>query len=182
MAKQGCHGQERHHSICCCLSPVSGYSCGTSICKIHLIVAILAFRQAHLFAKDCGEDTRVVTDQLVSNISDFWIKYKIARHAMVTGKSSAAKGLFQSILSSTSSGASYLWLSALAKVAGAEEELSSKGSRGILSATPLLHSGLSYLVSLAAMSGNTTSASHNFGFQIRVRFFGLVCIAAQSLP
>ena len=150
-------------------------------CRSHLLVVILAFRQAHLFAQDCGEDTRVATDQLVSDISDSWIKYKIARHAMVTGNSSVAKRLFQSIFSSTSSEASYLWMSALAKVAGAEEELSSKGSRGILSATPLLHSGLSYLISLAAMSRNTTSASHNFGFQIeylQLRIDFLDCCAS----
>jgi hypothetical protein len=119
-------------------------------CKSHLVVAILAFRQAHFFAKDCGEDTRVAVNQLVSSISDPWTKYKVARHAMVTGNFSVAKGLFHSILSSTSSERSFLWISTLAKVAGAEEELSSKGCRGTLSATPLLHSSVSYLMTLAS--------------------------------
>jgi hypothetical protein len=63
-------------------------------CKSHLVVAILACRQAHFFAKDCGEDTRVAIDQLVTSISNPWIKYKLARHAMVTGNFSVANGLF----------------------------------------------------------------------------------------
>jgi hypothetical protein len=35
-------------------------------CKSYLVVAILAFRQAHLFAKDCGEDTRVATNNILT--------------------------------------------------------------------------------------------------------------------
>jgi hypothetical protein len=154
-------------------------------CKSHLVVAILAFRQAHFFAKDCGKDTRVAIDQLISSISDPWIKYKVARHAMVTGNFSVAKGLFQSIISSTSSERSFLWMSTLAKVAGAEEELSSKGCRGILCTTPLLHSGVSYLMSLAAMSVKTTATSHSFGFQIeclqlRIDFLDM-CASLRNL-
>jgi len=126
--------------------------------KSQLAATLLALRQAHLFAKDGREDIRITT--IISGMEDRWTRYKLACQALVTGNNLVAKDAFESILASSSSETSFLWISVLSNVASAEDELTSQGSHGILSATPPLYSAVSYLESLADTSGNS------FGFQI----------------
>ena len=157
----------------------------SDIGKSHLVAALLATRHSHYFAKDTKKETQVAVNELTSTISDAWIKYKLARHAMATGNFNIASALFHSVIASSASEASYLWASVLSNVAQAEEALAEKGSEGILVATPLLHSGLSYLESLAVPSGKSIASSQNFGFQIeflrlRIDFLDL-CAALRNI-
>ncbi len=129
-------------------------------CKGQLAVTLMNLRQAHLFAKDDREDVQTCIGQIISEISDQWVKYKLACQALITGNVNIASDIFESILSLSSSGDSYLWISALSKICMVENEITTKGCHGILTATPSLYTAISYLESL------TETVENDFGFQI----------------
>lgn len=130
-------------------------------CQSQLVSTLLTLRQAHLFAKDTREDVRLATTELLSNMTDQWILYKLACHALVTGNNNVARDAFESLLASSSSESTFLWMSALSNVAKGKDELASKGCHGILTATPPFYSAVSYLESLA-----DSALGNEFGFQI----------------
>ena len=132
----------------------------SAACKSQLAATFLTLRQTHFFAQGGREDVQIVRAQMMSGISDHWFRYILACQALVTGNVHVAKETFESILSSSSTESSFLWISVLCNVAMGEDELSSKGCHGILSATPQLYTAVSYLESLADTSEN------NFDFQI----------------
>lgn len=132
----------------------------TVACKSQLVATLLTLRQTYFFARGGREDLQLAQAQMISDISDDWIKYKLACQALVTGNDRVAKNVFESILCSTSSESSFLWISVLSNVAVAEDEVASKGCHGILSATPPFYTAVSYLESLAGITG------HSYGFQI----------------
>lgn len=136
-------------------------TCKDDACKSQLLATLLTLRRAHLFANDVRVDVRMSIAALVSDISDDWIRYKLACHALITGNDHFAMDSFESLLVSSSSEASFLWLSALSNLAKGENELASKGCHGILTGTPPLYTTVSYLQSLVAISSD-----NKFGFQV----------------
>ena len=60
-------------------------------CKGQLAATLMKLRQAHLFAKDDREDVQTCTGQIISDISDQWVKYKLACQALVTGNDNVAR-------------------------------------------------------------------------------------------
>ena len=102
---------------------------------------------------------------------------------MATANFAIAQELYQDLLRLPSTEKSYLWLSALSKVAAAENALSQNGARGIPSSTPALHSALTYLYSLSALDGEMPR--HLFDFQIEVITLRLdlldVCVTMRGL-
>jgi integrator complex subunit 7 len=133
--------------------------------RLHLIAALLACRRARFFAGGNTQAEQSIRKATASNTENGWDFYRLARHAMVTGNFEIAKIFYKKTVSLSSSETSFLWLSALEKVAEAEASLSANAAKGIPNATIQLNSAISSLYSLSSFVAASTA---DFTLQMRL--------------
>ena len=131
----------------------------SKVAKGHLLAALLSTRQALPIGGELSAKNDIVEEYL-SNRNIDWSSMKLARHALVTGNFSVAKLMFDQILLQNLSERSFLWISALSKVADAESHLIHNGAKGITMASNLIEIAVSYLESLHSLGDDAV------GFQI----------------
>jgi integrator complex subunit 7 len=133
--------------------------------RLHLIAALLACRRARFFAGGNTQAELSIRKAIESNTENGWDFYRLARHAMVTGNFEIARIFYKETVSLSSSETSFLWLSALEKVAEAEASLSANAAKGIPNATIQLNSAISSLHSLSSFVGVSVA---DFTLQMRL--------------
>lgn len=131
--------------------------------SFHVMAALLSLRQVRFFATKEGEPSLAVLRTL-SQQSQWWDMYQLARHSLVKGSFGDAAEIYNMILTSQLKEKHFLWMSSLAKVSEAENSLSGDAAKGIPTASTLLRSAVSYLHSLGALEGNKQEC---YSFQIR---------------
>jgi integrator complex subunit 7 len=133
--------------------------------RLHLVAALLACRQARFFADGNEKTSEYILKAVLNSSNSGWDLYQLARHALVAGNYEIANKLYQQCLSLSTSETSFLWLSALDKVAEAEASLSKHAARGIPSATIQLRSAVFSLHSLSSFVGSSTA---DFTLQLKL--------------
>jgi hypothetical protein len=139
--------------------------------KGHLVAALLATRQAYPFGKDDEATQTAIRDYLSEN-NDHWRDFIMARHALATGNFSVAKSIYDGLLTHTSSEDSFLWITALSKLAEAESHLLDDGARGIPAASTLIQSAVSYIELLSSQNENSMMFQIDF-LRLRLDFLDL---------
>ena len=146
----------------------------------YLMVALLATRQAQFFAGKQGRVDKLVARFACRN-TEYWEKYIVMRHSLVTGNNEAAKKLCTDILGAVVDENNFLWISALQKLATAEAIVSQEASHGIPSAVPIFHEALSRIQALRSFQ-QKTDLDYNFQIRwllLRLDFLDLVLVLRQ---
>ncbi|GKY99392.1 hypothetical protein MPSEU_000893900 [Mayamaea pseudoterrestris] len=134
-----------------------------------MLASCVSIRQACNIANSATNVDVFITEVLTGDKMNNWMKYCIARHAMLTGNCKIAKELFSRLrINSVISEKNYLWLSALEHFAIAESILIQKASKGIPEATNNLRSALTQFMALETRCG---SSKETFAFQINFLCF-----------
>ena len=147
-----------------------------SIYKIRTIISL-----AHGVNGESQPDYLQHCRSLSESIDNSWILFKLVRVAFQTSNYSFALGLLEKrLVNGCSRQQSFMWLTALSKLAHGEEVLTAKGAKGVAESFELLSSCQSMLTSLAALEQN---GSFNFQLEyIRLRLDTLNLITiARSL-
>jgi hypothetical protein len=150
-------------------------------CAIQIMSAILSARRSQFFLSPNESLDNCFKRFSSEDPKHCWERFLLARHAMTTGSFDMAKLLFAQIDSCSSSESSFIWISALKKVADAELSLATDAAQGIPSATILLRSAKYSITSLSSMS---RSNSTSFEFQskvldLRLNFLDIAAIIRQ---
>lgn len=143
--------------------------------QAHLIAGLLACRRAHFFNKG-NDDIKECLEGFLSSEGGGWSSYMLARQSLVSGSFDAAELLYKELALVSTSEQSFLWLSTLQKVAGAESTLLCDGTLGIPSATMKLRSANVALHNLPSLSRfpNVSFAFQKRLLQLRLDFLELV--------
>jgi hypothetical protein len=149
--------------------------------KAQLSAALLACRRSYFFNKATGETDQQVEKFIAGEDSRGWDLYMLGRQALVTGNFRAAMSLYEELSLLSTSERSFLWLSALEKVAEAESILLTDGAKGIPSSTIHLRSVASSILSLSGFLGPIKA---QFGLQrkminLRLDFLDIICTIRQ---
>jgi hypothetical protein len=146
-------------------------------CFSELSRAVLACRQAYLFASAADTSDFVSGDQACATVGDLWVRYKLAGHALVTGNFGFAADIYKSLSVSTTSEESFLWLSVLLLVAESHSSCL-QSPLGQASSSTALGAALCRLELMSA-SGNRFAFQKAF-LRLRVDFLDL-CVALRHI-
>jgi hypothetical protein len=130
------------------------------------LAAILACRRARYFGIEVDSESYLLP--LVSAASlGGWEKYQIARQALLTGNFAVAKHLYSELANASSSETSFIWLSALERIADAEASLSTHSAKALPHSTASLRTAISSLRSLTTWVSMSGDDGISTDFQIR---------------
>eukprot|EP00547_Thalassionema_nitzschioides_P007114 CAMPEP_0194209864 /NCGR_PEP_ID=MMETSP0156-20130528/7844_1 /TAXON_ID=33649 /ORGANISM="Thalassionema nitzschioides, Strain L26-B" /LENGTH=1024 /DNA_ID=CAMNT_0038937113 /DNA_START=316 /DNA_END=3390 /DNA_ORIENTATION=- len=147
---------------------------GNILAARHLLTALLSTRYAYII-HHADNEVQNLALRFVSNDSDPWGAYQLARHAMCTGNFSVAKEIYANILQHTSTEKSFLWIGLLLKIAEAETSLNEDGAKGIPHATTCLQAALSYTESIPSQSSYSMMFQIEF-LRLRLDFLDLSAV------
>ena len=130
-----------------------------------VVESLLYSRLTHYFVNDTDTKVGSVVENFLSlTRTDFWEKYKMGRHALISGHFGQAQMIFRLILNECESldTQHYLWISTLERLSDAEATFAKvtdlatcKGSSiGIPDASTKLYSTVSYMEQLQTMRGS----------------------------
>ena len=140
--------------------------------KKHILASILSSRKTHYFAND--KDSLKHLSPLVSSSSlGSWDSYLMSRHAMLTGNFDVAKELYGDLMNSASSESTFIWLSAMEKVADGEGRLCTNGAKALLESSSKLRMAVAAFRSLQVLKEVSTSFQIRF-LELRIAFLDLV--------
>jgi len=135
--------------------------------KKHILASILSCRKTHYFATEKDSLTNIMPLIVCSSLGN-WDRYLISRHAMLTGNFAVAKELYNELMNSASSETSFIWLSAMEKVAEGEARLSSDAAKALPESTSKLRLAISAFRSLAGLKKASGEEAFSTSFQIRL--------------
>lgn len=129
--------------------------------KKHILASILSCRKTHYFSNEEDSLTKLMPIISGSSLGN-WDSYLISRHAMMTGNFDVAKEMYNELMNAASSETSFIWLSAMEKVADGEGKLCMNGAKALPESTSKLRMAIGAFRSLQAL--NQVSIS----FQIKL--------------
>jgi len=140
--------------------------------KKHILASILSCRRTHYFANEMDSLTNVVPKISSSSLGN-WDKYIISRHAILTGNFAVARELYNELMASASTERSFLWLSAMEKVAEGEARLCSDAAMALPESASKLRMAISTFRSLETLKFASTSFQIRL-LELRVSFLDLL--------
>ena len=118
--------------------------------KKHILASILCCRKTHYFARE--EDSLTSLRPLLTSSSlGNWDIYLISRHAMTTGNFDVAKELYHNLMNLASSEKSFIWFTAMEKIADGEGMLCNNGANALPESTSKLRMAINVLRSLQSL-------------------------------
>lgn len=148
----------------------------------HIIASILSCRKTHYFANEKDSLTNLMPIISISSIGS-WDKYIISRHAMLTGNYAVAKELYSDLMNSAVSETSFIWLSALEKIAEGEARLCKDAAMALPESTSNFRTAINSFRSLSvlkrASDGNISTSFQIRLLDLRVSFLDLLTSMRQ---
>ena len=145
-----------------------------------LVQSVLSCRQGRFFVGKDRKADKSISSFLSLKSTGNWMKYRVARDALVSGNFRIAEEAFGMLLCTPLSEKNYLWILALRKLAAAELALSEKASLGIPTAVSMTRSALSYIQSQPSFTGEKDEFEFQRRFlNLRLDFLDLVTVLRQ---
>ena len=132
----------------------------------HIMASILSCRKTHFFANEQDSLTNLMPIISISPIGN-WDKYIISRHAMLTGNYAVAKALYSNLMNFAVSETSFLWLSALEKIAEGEARLCNDAAMALPESTSNFRTAINSFRSLSVLK-RVSDGKFSTSFQIRL--------------
>ena len=145
--------------------------------KKHILASILSCRKTHYFANEMDSLTNLEPILSSSNLCD-WDRYLISRHAIVTGNFDVAKELYNELMNSASSETSFIWLSAMEKVADGEARLCRDAAKALPESKSKIRTAICTFRSFERMKQASTSFQIKL-LELRVSFLDLLANMRQ---
>mmetsp|Transcript_54051 Transcript_54051/g.60432 ORF Transcript_54051/g.60432 Transcript_54051/m.60432 type:complete len:1088 (-) Transcript_54051:1412-4675(-) len=132
----------------------------------HIVASILSCRKTHYFANEQDSLTNLMPIIYISSLSN-WDRYLISRHAMLTGNFAVAKELYSELMNAALSETSFIWLSALEKIAEGEARLCNDASKALPDSSSNLRTAISLFRSLLVLK-QTSDKGFSTSFQVKL--------------
>jgi len=145
--------------------------------KKHILASILSCRKTHYFANEHDAPAAIISKISDASLGN-WDKYLLSRHAILTGNFAVANKLLNELMVSAPSETSFLWLSAMEKVAEGEAKLCSDAAKTLQEAASMFRTAIGTFRSLEALGLASTSFQIRL-LELRVSFLDLLTSMRQ---
>lgn len=148
--------------------------------NMDIVVSTLASRQARFSPPQDDKVSRTVSAFMERDDVNYWVKYKVGRHALMTGNFQVALSAFNLISETVVDEKYFLWISALMKMAESDAILCEKATLGIPAAVQGHTEALFRMRSLQSFADG-----EEYSFQIRflilrLDFLDLITLLRQT--
>ena len=140
--------------------------------KKHILASILSCRKTHYFSDEEDSLTKLMPIISGSSLGN-WDGYLISRHAIMTGNFDIAEEMYNELMNAASSETSFVWLSAMKKVADGEGKLCRNGAKALPDSASKLRMAIGAFRSLQALYQVSVSFQIKL-LELRVCFLDLL--------